>query len=699
MKRLSGLIERLLIQMKTLVFRIYLLKIVCVILLTVIGFRLYQMQVTYSAEYNGYLQGTRAANLQKNVPRGVIYDRNMEVLVDNIAVNTITYQYSTKATVEEMRETAKKLAKLINVNTKKLTERDLQDLYILTFPDEAKALISDEEAKTLREGNKYYQRQLELIGKEQFAQLTNEDKKVQVIFNNMNQGNNTTTNIIKNDATDKEVAIVSENLINLPGIDVGVDWNRDYPSDMGQSSIFGRVSSYEQGLPATSKNEFLAYGYQLNDRVGTSQLESFYESLLSGYKSEYHVASGNENTSSTEIYEGQSGFQISLTIDSELQAAVNKIIENQLLKTKVNNSTARYLREAYVVMLNPNTGEILSMNGKIIEYNDKKSQYEIMDNALGTFQSAFTMGSVVKGATLLAGYEYDATSLGEVRNDTPLIFADGSKKASWRNLGPVNDATALMYSSNIYFMLQTIGMAGGSDSQSGRVSLANLDMGVFNIYRSFFSQFGLGVSTGIDLPNESKGLRERSLTPAKLLDYAIGQADTYTTMQLAQYVSTIATNGKRYGTQIVRDIYIPSTEEADKQLIKSFEPHLLNIIDLEEKYFERVHEGFELALQDSRGTGASVFNGANYNPAGKTGTAQEYARDAEGKLIKDKNGKFTAVHNTTFIGYAPADNPEIAIAVILPQAELPNNSNSSAQEIGRQAMQAYFDIQKTRYKK
>ena len=145
-------------------------------------------------------------------------------------------------------------------------------------------------------------------------------------------------------------------------------------------------------------------------------------------------------------------------------------------------------------------------------------------------------------------------------------------------------------------------------------------------------------------------------------------------------------------------MYLPSNEEVDgKQLVKSFERKLINIVQMDQKYYDRVHEGFKRALQESGGTGYSVFYKADFNPAGKTGTAQEYLRDTEtGRYVKDENGDFIEVYNRTLIAYAPADNPEVAIAVVIPQAELPTQSDAASLNIGYEALKAYFDLNKQR---
>lgn len=659
----------------------------------IIAFRLYAVQVKYSGEYQAYVDKTSTVALQRNVPRGVIYDRNMSVLVDNEAVNTITYQRYADVSEEEMREVADKLADLIEVDFSKLASRDLKDLYLETFAEEAENLYTEEELKEY-DDKTLYQLQLSRITDEMLANLTDHDKEAHAIFINMKKGTNQTSNIVKKGATEEEVAVVSEHLESMPGVNTEVDWDRTYPSVAQWHPIYGRVSSYEQGLPAVLLNYYKAHDYQSNDRVGLSQLELYYEPLLGGYKSQYLLTNDDDTSTYDEIYEGQRGYELVLTIDADLQAAVNEIVKDELLNAKKNSSTTQYLREAYIVMTNPNTGEILAMTGNIIEWDDEAKDYVIYDNSLGTFQNSFTVGSVVKGATLLTGFKYGVTTPGQVVNDSKMYFKGGLEKGSWQTLGAVNDLTALQKSSNVYFFDQTIRFGGSSYSP---YMALNLDLDVFDKYRSTFNQFGLGVATGIDLPNESTGLVEAQRTSGKLLDFAIGQADLYTPMQLVQYVSTIATSGKRFAPTLVKEVYLPSNDDVSgKQLVKGFEPNLLNVVEIDQQYFDRVHQGFIMALQQSGGTGYSTFYKATYNPAGKTGTAQEYARDAEGRYIKDANGDFIDVHSRTLIAYAPADKPEIAISVVVPQCELPSQSHPISLQIGERAMQAYFDLKKER---
>ncbi|GAA3321847.1 hypothetical protein GCM10020331_039390 [Ectobacillus funiculus] len=140
-----------------------------------------------------------------------------------------------------------------------------------------------------------------------------------------------------------------------------------------------------------------------------------------------------------------------------------------------------------------------------------------------------------------------------------------------------------------------------------------LNKKTFDMMRMYFSQFGLGVPTGIDLPNESSGFKGTADQPGLLLDFAIGQYDTYTPLQLAQYVSTIANGGYRIKPQIMKEIREPSTTTGEiGKVVESTEPVVLNRIDMDDSYLKVVQEGFRMVMQTPSGTGASLFMKAPY---------------------------------------------------------------------------------------
>jgi len=210
----------------------------------------------------------------------------------------------------------------------------------------------------------------------------------------------------------------------------------------------------------------------------------------------------------------------------------------------------------------------------------------------------------------------------------------------------------------------------------------------FSELRSYYSQFGLGVSTGIDLDNESTGVQGGSDVPGTALDLGIGQYDTYTPLQLVQYTSAIANGGYRIKPQLVKEIRKPTikTDEIGGTQ-HSFEPDVLNRITMKEEYIKDVQSGFKRVTQEQGGTGYAAFHTANYNPAGKSGTAQAYEKNPSG-------GDPIKVNNSNFVAFAPANNPEIAVAVVVPSAFVPSAPNTITKELARSALDTYFDLKK-----
>jgi cell division protein FtsI/penicillin-binding protein 2 len=591
--------------------------------------------------------------------RGNIYDRDYHQLVVNVPVTSIIYRFNPEIGISKMLEDADLLAELIEVDTDKLTARDLEDIY-----RRENNLTDDVE-----------------LTRNQRESVSEQLKQAYVIFKKMSEAYYGGENTLKFSADDMEIACVSEKINLLSGVDIISSTIREYPSVLGQHDLLGHLSK-EGGLPFENFQQYIAAGYSINDRIGLSCIEQQYEDWLRGHKSVYASdLNGNIET----LFDGLSGTDLTLTINARFTSQIDDILEKRMRSSKYHRPGAKYLNEGYVVVVNPNSGEILSLNGMIL--NDDGT---VINHPLGTLYNTFTMGSVVKGATLLTGYAKNVVEYGDVIHDKPMIFSDGSQKGSWSNLGMINDIDALRFSSNVYFMEQAIRMGG--DVYYPRNNL-NIDLSSINEYRMSFEQFGLGTSTGIDLPGEQTGLRTPDKSIAKLLDLVIGQSDTYTTVQLAQYVSTVANGGNRYALQLLKEATIPLDED-HSILVYSFEPKLLNTVDLPDVAFERVHEGFRQALQVYGGTGNQVFNHSTYNPAGKTGTAEEFARDHEGKLIYTDSGHLIPVHHMTFVGYAPADNPEIAVAVVFPQSELPKQQNPLVLEVADDVFKAYFELHK-----
>jgi penicillin-binding protein A len=679
-------------------FRLNVLFFLVFVLFSVLILRLGVVQIVYGDEYRREVERTEEVTVNNAVPRGKMYDRNFKLMVDNQPLDAITYtrQQGTKST--EMLETARKLAKLIEKETNKVTVRDKKDFWILSHPELADKKVTDKEKKQVEEGlleeKDLYQLQIDRITKEEYDSLSKNDLEVLAIYREFTSGYALTPQIVKNkEVTKEEFARVSENLDSLPGVNISTDWDRSYTYDETLKSVLGKVSSSEEGLPSESLDYYLARDYSRNDRVGKSYIEMKYEDVLQGQKAKIrNITDKSGNIVDSEVISaGQRGKDLVLTIDMDLQLATEKIIENQLLAKKRMGSTP-FLDRAFVVLLDPKTGEILTMAGKQYAKDSKTGKYGIEDFALGNITTSYTMGSSVKGATILTGYQEGAIQPGTVLYDTKLRIKNTPPKGSYKDFGNINDLTALKVSSNVYMFRTAIAIGGGN-------YVPNQSLGIneeaFPTIRNSFAQFGLGVRTGIDLPNEMVGFKGTETSSGKLLDLAIGQYDTYTPMQLAQYVSTIANGGNRMQPHIVKEIREPVDDNEELgPIVKENAPTVLNRLDMKDEWIKRVQEGFEKVAMEPGGTAYTFFGRKSYTVAAKTGTAEAFYDGPD----RVKYSEPQPTMNITLVGYAPADNPEVAFAIVVPWAYQRHAGHNMNKEIGAAVLDEYFTLKKERAK-
>lgn len=685
--------------------RLNLLFFAVFLLFSALILRLGFVQIVFGEDYRKEVDRTENVTVNTLAPRGKILDRYQNVVVDNTPLNAITYTRMQSTTPQEMLDVAEKLSKIIEMKPKKVQERDRKDYWILTRPEEAAKLITDEDRKKVEDGEleekDLYDLQLDRISKSQLDEITKAEEEILAIFREFNKGYALTPQIVKNEeVTAQEFAMVSENLADLPGVDITTDFVRDYVYGNTLNSVFGKVSTSETGIPSERIKEFLARGYSRNDRVGTSQLEAQYENVLQGQKARVRNITDTAGNllHQEKVFDGKRGNDLVLSVDMELQQEIEEIVTRELLQTKPGRE-AKYLDRAFVVVMNPKTGEVLSLAGKQIERNEN-GQYEVYDHALGAIQEAYEPGSTVKGATVLAGLEHGVISPGQYLYDTPIYLGtskDTRPKGSYVNMGNINDWTALERSSNVYMFRIAMAIAGANYSPRQPIYFAP---SAYEQLRNYYAQFGLGVETGIDLPRESAGVEGIEFgLPGLLLDLSIGQYDTYTTLQLAQYVSTIANGGYRMKPQLVREIREPSNDVDTGQLVRPFRPEVLNRVDMSDSHIKRVQDGFIRVYHGARGT-ASSSKAKEFKPAGKSGTAESPIFEVTGKR-PDGSNIINEIQTLNFnlVGYAPYDNPEMAFAIMVPKASTDFSvTGGIATRIGDAVMEAYFGLKEERAK-
>jgi cell division protein FtsI/penicillin-binding protein 2 len=642
--------------------------------------KLFDVQIIENSKYKD-LYEEKSINITSGstAPRGRIYDRNYNIIVDNVPVKIIYYEKPTSVTVKEEIEIAYKLADILDIDYSKITDEIKKTFWIKKNSDRALEKITEEEINKLkyREINSSDIESLkkERITEEELNELEDIDLEAAYIYYLMNKGYSYSEKIIKSeDVTDIEYASVASNLVKLKGVKVKLDWDRSYPYGTVFRSILGNVSTREIGIPEDLKEYYLKKGYELDDRVGISYLEYQYDDYLKGTKNKYQRQKDGTNLL---VEEGSKGNDIVLTIDINLQQQVEQILEEELLKAKSEANTT-YYNKSFVIITNPNTGEILAMAGKQISFINGEAVFS--DYTPSIFTSSVVAGSVVKGASHIVGYNTGALTIGEKRYDTCVKLKNSPIKCSWKSLGLLDDITALKQSSNTYQFYTAFKVAGVSYSYDMPFLLEN---DAFSIYRNTFNEFGLGVKTEIDLPNETTGIKGKNDSGGLLLDFAIGQYDTYTPLQLSQYISTIANGGKRMKYYLLKEVR--DTFNFDN-VIYSTEPTILNEITTDITYLNRVKEGFKAVLEYG-GTGSGYID-KKYKPAGKTGTSQSFV-DTDNDGIVD-----TETVSNTFVAYAPYDNPTVTFTVISPDVYDYGSSIQSYvnKRISKRISEKYFEI-------
>ena len=644
------------------------------------------IQLVKGDEFVALVQRTETTTAKKSVPRGSIYDSQGRILVGNKPKLAINYTRPADVKASTMLETAKKLTTLISVDASELKERDLKDYWVATNPDKVDSLLTAEEKKRIAKENlstsKTYEMQLEHIPADELN-YSDAEKQVIAIFTKMNSAYALSTVTLKNEGvTEQEVAKISERLGELRGVDVDSDWDREYPMGDMLKTILGTVSSEKTGLPSDKVKSLLAQGYSLNDRVGTSYLEEQYETVLSGTKT---VVKSQTNTkgevvNTTETYPGKGGSNLVLTIDTEFQKKIEEIA-----KKSVEEMTDPAADRVYIVVMNPKNGDILGITGKKKKFDENFHSTGVEADALGAINNSFGMGSVVKPATVLSGYMDGAITLEDnTIVDEPIEFEASKPKSSWFNRNgkmELTDLDALERSSNVYMIKLAMKMGGQTTYEKG--GRLNINLSLFDKLREYYAQFGLGVRTGIDLPNEGKGYNGGTADAFSALDFAFGQFDLYTPLQLAQYMSTIANGGTRIAPRLVKEIHETSPSGGIGNLEDVVPTKIMNSIQVSKEILDHIKEGLYRVTHGENGTSATTFRTYSPQVAGKTGTTEAF--------YSGPNPAYTneAVENSTFISYAPYDNPEIVVAVVAPYFK-DGSPYDYAAKVAKQVYDAYF---------
>lgn len=682
--------------------RINIIMLVVFMLFLILIIRLGYLQIVLGDTYQEQVENAQYVEINQSVPRGEIYDRNGRLLVGNTAEKAIYFTRHRNMSNFEIMDVANTLSTYIDMDADRLSLRDKQDYIINNYPGELSAIMP-EQVTLLENGgisqNDFNEDAYNIID-EEFADsvLNEEDLNIIAVYVEMVSASELNPVIVKSEGvTEEEFAKVNEDLEQLAGISTGLDWQRDYPYDSALRTVLGEVSTNDEGLPRELVEYYQALGYSRNDRVGKSYLEFQYEDVLRGEKPEvkYTTDKSGRVTGEETIEEGKAGDDLYLTIDMELQLELEKIAEHHLTGVRemaekivqmdeTNNDIdytiiPEYIDTVQLVVQDPNNGDILAMVGKHINEDG-----DIVDYDYGTLTATYVPGSSVKGATVATGYQEDVLEVGETLIDEPMTFSGTDTVSSFFNRNSqvsIDDQRALMVSSNTYMFKIALALMG--EEYSSNMPLPTDVTSAGYALRNGLNQFGLGVSTGIDLPNEARGLAPQLTNPMNYLYLSIGQYDTYTALQLSQYMSTFAADGKRVQQHLAKEIRGSNANDKGP-VLNSYGTNVLNTVALTEAELTQIQDGFYDVFnthdegRDMYGTGWDAYHELEPKAAGKTGTAESF-RDGDPVL------------NQTYLGYAPYDNPDMAFSIIFPT--MPSTVPFfPVQYMGQDVIEKYYEI-------
>ena len=343
--------------------------------------------------------------------------------------------------------------------------------------------------------------------------------------------------------------------------------------------------------------------------------------------------------------------------------------------------------------MNVKSGEVLAMasypdynpqsfaNGISSEewasYSENNS-HPLLNKAI---QSAYAPGSIFKMVTAIAGLESGSITLTEKINDTGIYKKYNGEWKCWyytdyhKGHGALNVLGAIEKSCN-YFFIET----------ADRMGIETLD--------KYAKYFGLGMKTGIELPGENSGTLaskeyvesiDETWNPGDTLNASIGQGyNRFTPLQMAKYTSMVANGGNKIDVSIVKTIQNPDGTEVSKEEINNYVKEKLGLSDdeneditLNQEYLSAVKEGMKSVTSDTSGTAYSRFQNLNITVGGKTGSA-EAGKDANGNDIV----------NAWFAAFAPYEDPEIAVVIMV---ENGGHGNYTAEAV-RDIIAEYFGM-------
>lgn len=662
--------------------------------------QLFNLQIVNGSEYrqNSDTKLTREAKIE--AARGSIMDRSGNVLVSTEMEFSLE-MYKSKTDDEQLNKSILLMTNILEANGNE---------YIDTFPISIDPFEfhfeSEEELMKWKENYKIPEtasaEEAFYLFRDKYNINSEDIKEIRQIlairYAITTIGYSTTRSISISDNISRESAVqLQENSQNLTGVNIVVEPTRIYHTGNLASHIIGYMGRYSQEDKKSFEKEGDTHEYDVDDKVGRYGIEKVFENYLRGEDGIKQIDMSVDGTVTGEYtsQEAVGGSDVVLTIDANLQRITEDALENNILKIRDGGfGTAFPAEGGAAVVVNVKTGEILSMasypdfepnlfyNGisqsKLNEYNDPASFNPLFNKAT---QGKYPPGSIFKMVTAIGGLESGVVTVDEKINDNgPFIVSndpDYPNPKCWyykdygRGHGWLNVSGALMKSCNYYFF-----------DVSNRMGIDTLDY--------WADYFGLGRKTGIEISEDAGILAQRSMvkgnwSAAYTASSSIGQGfNTFTPVQMAKYIAMVANGGHPIDLSIVKNVINSNGSQVSKDELDVYvnkklgtETVVTEDRNIKEETMNAVHEGMRSVAEEEGGTAYNIFKDFQIEIGGKTGSAERTTNQ------KDVNDVIA-----WFAGFAPYNDPEIAIVVMV---EKGGHGNYTA-EVVRDIMNEYFGM-------
>ncbi len=655
-------------QIKQTTLRTNLVFFSAFVLFALIITRLAILQFVQSEELKGLQQSVNTKNIPLVPNRGTIYD----------STGTVKLAYSTP----------------------------VQSLYVTLSQDYSKRAEKGRKPgeKLLPELNAFADKlaaKLNKLGHQEGEKLDAAEIKKR-LDPDYNQYRGFTPRLIKSDLSREEIAYFLEHKKEFPGVEIVEESVRHYDPDRVAVQAIGYMykfkgaranrPKYKELFQANSEVLRPEQVYLESETVGYDGLELQYQDELrgkNGYKTvEVNPRSMPEGVES--ITPPKKGHHLYSTINKEIQQKTEQAIMDQLDWLHTHTVSGKLHQDAttgFAVAMEVETGNIVAM-ASMPDYDPNvwktgstsPTVYNEIQHKMGNGtiksvpsgksgphpESSVLLGSTIKPLTVLIGLKENLLSPGQTYLDTGSAYYGKNQSSRVGNsgghvYGSLTPDKAIEFSSNT-FMVDMV----GKPLYDKYGSNVGVHQGI-DVWDKYMKEFGLGVPTEVDLPGEWAGRleymskQESALT--RLVQASFGQQGKYTTMQLAQYTTVLATKGKRMQPHLVSKIV-----DDQGNIVREWKPKVLNEVAFSETYWNTIIRGMA--------TDVKAFNGFPYDYARKTGTSEQIV----GRAVKD---------NGVFIAFAPRQNPKLAVAVIIPEGGF---GATSAGPVARKIFDAYDEV-------